>query len=86
MRDRERERTQTVAEKVPRQTNKQNTLLCLVMGGWHTNGPVVIGKYIQTRQRRLRAKIIKFGHSRHYKKKTLAVNKREETGGTITKE
>ena len=36
---------------------------------WHTN--VVIDKYTQTRQTRLRAKIVKSSHSRHYKKKTL---------------
>ena len=41
------------------------------MGGWHTDGPVVVGQYTQTRQRRLRAKTVKFGYDRHYKKRTL---------------
>ena len=36
-------------------------------GEWHTNGPVVVGKYTQTRKRLLRAKIVKSGHGRHYK-------------------
>ena len=38
-------------------------------GEWHTD--VVVGKYTQTKQRWLRAKIVKFSHSRHYKKKPL---------------
>ena len=29
---------------------------------------VVVGKYIQTRQRWLKGKIVKFGHGKHYKK------------------
>ena len=41
-------------------------------GEWHTDGPVVVGKYTQTRQRWLRAKIVKSGHGRHYKE-ALAV-------------
>ena len=36
-------------------------------GEWHTDGPVVVGKYTQTRKRLLRAKIVKSGHGRHYK-------------------
>ena len=36
-------------------------------GEWHTDGPVVVSKYTQTRQRLLRAKIVKSGHGRHYK-------------------
>ena len=44
-------------------------------GEWHTNGPVVVGKYTQTRKRLLRAKIVKSGHSRHYKG-ALAVYKK----------
>ena len=38
-------------------------------GEWHTD--VVIGKYTQTRQRWLRAKIVKSSHGKHYKKKPL---------------
>ena len=40
-------------------------------GEWHTDGPVVVDKYTQTRQRWLRAKIVKSGHCRHYKKRPL---------------
>ena len=54
---------------MPRQTNKQNSVLLPDDG---EDGPVVVGKYTQTRQRWLRAKIVKFSHSRHYKE-ALAV-------------
>ena len=72
MRDRERERTQTVTRKgvtVDKQT-KYPTLSG--DGGWHTDGTVVVGQYTQTRQRRLRAKTVKSDHGRHYKKGTLS--------------
>ena len=36
---------------------------------WHTD--VVVGKYTPTRQRLLRAKIVKSNYDRHYKKKPL---------------
>ena len=39
---------------------------------WHTDGSVVVGKYTQTRQRWLRAKIVKPSHGRHYKKRPLS--------------
>ena len=46
---------------------------------------VVVGKYTQTKQRRLRAKIVKSSHGRHYKKEpvlctgtTTRVRKRKE--------
>ena len=39
-------------------------------GECHTD--LVVGKYAQTRQRRLRGKVVKTGHGRHYKR-TLAV-------------
>ena len=35
-------------------------------GKRHT--PLVVGKYTQTRQRRLRGKMVKTGHGRHYKR------------------
>ena len=53
--------------------------------GWHTNGTVMVGQYTQTRQRRLRAKRVKFGHDRHYKKRILPRTKNRATTGTITK-
>ena len=44
---------------------------------WHIDGPVVVGKYTQTRQRLLRAKIVKSGHGRHYKR-ALAMYRKED--------
>ena len=71
MRDRERERTQTVAGKGAT-TDKQTKYPFLSDdGGWHIDGPVVVNQYTQTRQMRLNAKTVKSGHSRHYKKRTL---------------
>ena len=43
---------------------------------WHTNGPVVVGKYTQIRQRLLSDKIVKSGHGRRYKG-ALAVYREE---------
>ena len=51
---RDRERASTPQQvRVPRQANKQNSLLCLVIGSGtaSTDEPVVVDKYIQTRQR-----------------------------------
>ena len=67
----QRETTHTAAGKgamANKQTNKQNSLLYLVMGSGaaSTDEPMVVGKYTQTRQRQLKGKIVKFGHSRHY--------------------
>ena len=50
-----------------RQTNKQNSFLLSGDGEWHTDGLVVVGRYTHTKQKWLRAKIVKFGHGRHYK-------------------
>ena len=50
----------------------KQTCLCLArVSGTQTN-PLVVGKYAQTRQRRLRGKVVKSSHGRHYKR-TLAV-------------
>ena len=38
------------------------------VGEGDANELVVVGKYIQTRQRWLKGKIVKFGHGRRYKK------------------
>ena len=71
MRDRERERTQTVVRKGA-MIDKQTKYPSLSGdGGWHTDGPVVVGQYTQTRQRMLKAKTVKSGHGRCYKKRTL---------------
>ena len=71
MRDKERERTQTVAGKGA--TADKQTKYPSLSGDeeWHTDGPVVVNQYTQTKQRRLRAKTVKSGHGRHYKKRTL---------------
>ena len=71
MRDRERERTQTVAEKGAT-VDKQTKYPSLSDdGGWHTNETVMVSQYTQTRQMRLRAKTVKSGHRKHYKKRVL---------------
>ena len=38
------------------------------VGEGDADEPVVVSKYIQTRQRWLKDKIVKSGHGRHYKK------------------
>ena len=65
MRDRERERTQTVAGKGA-MADKQTKYPSLSGdGGWHTDETMMVGQYTQIRQRRLTAKIVKSGHDRH---------------------
>ena len=56
---------------MPRQTNKQNSFLLFGDGEWYTVRLVVVGRYTQTRQRWLRAKIIKSSHGRSYKRRPL---------------
>ena len=73
MRDKEKEGTHTIAGKgatADKQTNKI-AFFCLAMGSG-TIGPVVVGRYTQTRQRWLKAKIVKSSHGKYYKE-TLAV-------------
>ena len=65
------------------QTNKQNSFLLSSDGEWHTDGPVVVGKYTQTRQRWLRAKIVKSGHSRYYKEALAMYRKRGDKHHSI---
>ena len=75
MRDREKEGIHTVVGKgaiADRQTNKIVFFFFLSGDGeWHTDGPVVVGRYTHTRQRWLRVKIVKSNHDEHYKKKPL---------------
>ena len=40
---------------------------------------MVVGKYTQTRQRLLRAKVVKSGHSRHYKGALAMYRKKDDT-------
>ena len=49
---------------------------------WHTNGPVVVGKYTQTRQKLLKAKIVKSSHGRHYKE-AFAMYRGRETSTIV---
>ena len=66
---------------MPRQTNKQNSFPLSGDGEWHTDGSVVVGKYTKTRQRLLRAKIIKSGHDRYYKRSPLPCIGKEKYQG-----
>ena len=50
---------------------------------WHTDGQVAVGKYIQTRQRLLRVKIVKSGHSKHYKGALAVYKKKGDTSITV---
>ena len=70
-RDREKERTQTVAGKGATADKQPKYSSLSGDGGWHTDGTMMVGQYTQTRQKRLRAKTVKSGHSRHYKKRVL---------------
>ena len=47
-------------------------------GDGDVDEPVVVGKYTQTRQRWLRAKIVKSDHGRSYKRRPLPCAKGEE--------
>ena len=62
-----------------RHTNKQNSFFLSGDGEWLTVGPVVVGRYIQTRQRWLMAKIVKSDHGRHYKE-ALVVYRNKKNG------
>ena len=55
-------------------------------GEWHIDGPVVVGRYTQmgqTRQRWLRAKIVKSGHGRHYKDALVVYRNKGRTSTTV---
>ena len=66
-----------------KQTNKQNSFLLFGDGEWHIDGPVVVGKYTQTRQRLLRDKIVKSGHGKHYKGALVVYKKGDDTSITV---
>ena len=69
MRDREKEGTHTVVGMGchGKLTKKMSSL----SGDGERHTDVVVGKYTQTRQRRLRVKMVKSSHDRHYKKEPL---------------
>ena len=57
-------------------------------GKGDVNEPVVVDKYIQTKKRWLKGKIVKSGHDRHYKKtstvpRTGLKKQRKNTKGKI---
>ena len=51
------------------------------VGEGDADEPVVVSKYIQTRQRWLKGKIVKSGHGRHYKKTFTMPKKRDRQTG-----
>ena len=65
---------------MPRQTSKKKYSSLPGDGGWHTDETVMVGQYTQTRQRRLRAKTVKSGHGRNYKKRVLLWAEKREKG------
>ena len=52
-------------------------------GEWHTVRPVVVGRFTQTRQMWLMAKIVKSGHGRHYKEALVMSKKEDDTSTTV---
>ena len=77
MRDREKEGTQTIVGKGAKADKQTNSFPLSGDREWHTDEPVVVDKYTQTRQRLLRAKIVKSDHSKHYKGSFLLCTKGE---------
>ena len=78
IRDREREGIHTIARKGAT-VDKQTKYIFFFLSGngkWHTDRSVVVGKYTQTRQKWLRAKIVKSDHGRHYKEVLVVYRKR----------
>ena len=65
---------------------KKQTKYPFLSGGgeWHTNGPVVVGKYTYTRQRQLRAKTVNISHGRPYIRNPLLCKERGD-GETLTR-
>ena len=53
-------------------------------GEWHTVRPVVVGRFTQTRQMWLMAKIVKSGHGRHYKEALTVYRKGDGNNITTT--
>ena len=78
MRDRERKRLHRGRKgRHGRSINK--TAFSLSRDGeGDANKPVVVGRYTQTRQRWLGAKIVKSSHGRHYKKGPCSEQEQEE--------
>ena len=85
MRDRERKHLHRGRKGCHGRLINETAFLCLELGRGDADEPVVVGKYIQTRQRWLKGKIVKSGHDKHYKNtftvpRTRAEKIREEHG------
>ena len=68
---------------MPWQTNKQNSFPLSSDREWHTDGPVVVDRYTQTRQKWLKAKIVKSDRDRHYKEALVVYRKGDDTSTTV---
>ena len=81
MRDRERKHLHRGRKGCHDRLINKTTFLCLKRGRGDADEPVVVDKYTQTRQRWLKGKIVKYGHSRHYKKTFIVPRKGVEKTG-----
>ena len=68
MRDRERKRLHRGRKGRHGKPINKTAFSLSGAGEGDANEPVMVGKYPQTRQRWLKGKIVKSGHSKHYKK------------------
>ena len=68
---------------MPRQTTKKIVFFCLAMGSDTQTDQMAVSRYTQTREKWLRAKIVKFGHDRHYKETIAVYRKRGTTSTTV---
>ena len=68
MRDRERKRLHRGRKGRHGKPINKTAVSLSGAGEGDANEPMVVGKYTQTRQRWLKGKIVKSGHSRRYKK------------------
>ena len=82
MRDKERKHLHRGRKRRHDKLINKTTFSLFGAGKGDANEPVVVSKYIQTRQRWLKGKIVKPGHGRRYKKTStvprIGVKKTEE--------
>ena len=81
MRDRERKRLHRGKKGCHDRPINKTTFSLFGAGEGDANELVVVGKYIQTRQRWLKGKIVKSGHGRRYKKTSNMPRTRVEKTG-----
>ena len=86
MRDRERKRLHRSRKGCHSWPINQTAFSLSGVGEGDANEPVVVGKYIQTRKRWLKGKIVKSGHSRRYKKTSTVPRTGVEKQGKNMKE